>query len=136
MCSSNCPRAPRIVLSAAVWPQCDVCCAPSAGYAPIPDYDAADQSAAAMPVASAVPVAAQPVPLAYNPVRRQLRPPYVLQSLLVRFLRGVFLEAAATAWRPEAAKGCYKGIPSFPSNVTRDHPHSLLMLQGTALIPF
>ena len=30
----------------------------------------------------------------------------------------------------------YKKIPSSPSNITRECPHSLLMLQGNALLPF
>ena len=30
----------------------------------------------------------------------------------------------------------YKRIPSFPSNITRVYPHSLLISQGNTLIPF
>ena len=29
-----------------------------------------------------------------------------------------------------------KGLPSFPSHVTKDYPPSLLMLQGITLLPF
>ena len=34
------------------------------------------------------------------------------------------------------AWGAARGIHSFPSNITREYPHSLLILHGNALPPF
>ena len=37
---------------------------------------------------------------------------------------------------PAISQTHYKGIPSFPSKITREYPPSLLRLQGNTLLPF